>query len=119
VAVGPQIQRPKHLPVENPGLMTPADELQLQQLLQMQFWQRRHSDAPTIGQSLAADAIDSEFLPKHWELTRGITLHSWQQRCVDAWFTEGRRGVIKVVTGAGKTILALAIAERLQQTQVS
>jgi hypothetical protein len=45
--------------------MTPADELQLQQLLQMQFWQRRHSDAPTIGQSLAADAIDSEFLPKH------------------------------------------------------
>ena len=38
--------------------------------------------------------------------------------CVERWFAAGRRGVIKVVTGAGKTILALAIAERLQQTLV-
>ena len=56
-----------------------------------------------------------EKLPKDWELTRGITLHSWQKECVEDWFSAGKRGIIKVVTGAGKTMLALAIIERLQQ----
>lgn len=55
-------------------------------------------------------------LPEKWELTRGIDLHSWQNKCVDQWFAAGHRGVIKVVTGAGKTVLAIAIAERLQRT---
>jgi superfamily II DNA or RNA helicase len=45
-------------------------------------------------------------------------LHPWQQECVEAWFNAGKRGVLKVVTGAGKTILALAIAERLQRVAV-
>jgi superfamily II DNA or RNA helicase len=49
-------------------------------------------------------------------LTRGLELHQWQKACVDAWFDNGKRGVIKVVTGAGKTILALGIAEKLQQS---
>jgi len=44
-------------------------------------------------------------------------LHQWQEECVDAWFQGRKRGVLKVVTGAGKTILALAIAERLQRTE--
>src|SRR5204863_4917453 len=52
-----------------------------------------------------------------WDLTRGLTLHDWQETCVESWFKSGKRGVIKVVTGAGKTILALAIAQRLQQTE--
>ncbi len=55
-------------------------------------------------------------LPAKWELTQGLNLHAWQQECVESWFAAGMRGVIKVVTGAGKTVLALAIAERLQQT---
>ncbi len=54
-------------------------------------------------------------LPDLWELTRGISLHDWQRDCVEAWFQAPHRGVLKVVTGAGKTLLALAIAERLQQ----
>jgi superfamily II DNA or RNA helicase len=33
---------------------------------------------------------------------------------MNLWFRAGRRGTIKVVTGAGKTLLALGIAERLQ-----
>jgi superfamily II DNA or RNA helicase len=45
-----------------------------------------------------------------------VVLHDWQTECVQSWFKSGKRGVIKVVTGAGKTILALAIAEKLQQT---
>ncbi|MBI3468557.1 MAG: DEAD/DEAH box helicase [Planctomycetes bacterium] len=46
-------------------------------------------------------------------------MHEWQEECIQAWFQAGKRGVLKVVTGAGKTVLALAIAERLQQTERS
>ncbi|HBF99995.1 MAG TPA: hypothetical protein DDW87_00275, partial [Firmicutes bacterium] len=42
-----------------------------------------------------------------------IALYDWQEECVEKWL-EQKRGTIKVVTGAGKTILALAIIERLQ-----
>lgn len=56
-------------------------------------------------------------MPDAWCLTRGIDLHDWQEQCVGEWFRSGHRGVIKVVTGAGKTVLALAIAERLQRTE--
>jgi superfamily II DNA or RNA helicase len=38
------------------------------------------------------------------ELTMGIKLYDWQRASIDRWF-EQRRGTIKVVTGAGKTIL--------------
>jgi superfamily II DNA or RNA helicase len=99
--------------------LTPAERLQLQQLLQMDFWSRRRASEGASEQepSLASGSGENTFdLPKQWELTRGLDLHPWQQQCVDAWFSAGRRGVLKVVTGAGKTILALAIAEKLQQT---
>jgi len=58
-------------------------------------------------------------LPSRWELTRDLVLHNWQSSCVDGWFGANKRGVVKVVTGAGKTTLALAIIERLQQTTAS
>ena len=102
--------------------MQPAEELVLQQLLQMQFWQKLHPEnsaaqpASSALQEAKGPALPA--LPAVWELTRGVVLHSWQKRCVDAWFDAGRRGVIKVVTGAGKTVLALAIAERLQREQM-
>ncbi|MCG8600477.1 MAG: DEAD/DEAH box helicase [Verrucomicrobiales bacterium] len=63
-----------------------------------------------------ADSIGSG-IPDRWELTRGIELYDWQNKCVDRWFRESHRGTIKVVTGGGKTLLALAAAERLQQTE--
>jgi len=43
-----------------------------------------------------------------WQLVQDVTLYPWQQEAVDKWFAE-KRGTMKVVTGAGKTILALAI----------
>src|ERR1700746_2803370 len=85
----------------------------------MDFWSRRRASEGASEQepSLASGSGENTFdLPKQWELTRGLDLHPWQQQCVDAWFSAARRGVLKVVTGAGKTILALAIAEKLQQT---
>ncbi len=95
--------------------LQPAEELLLQQLGQVQFWSRKHSEAESASPAEDATAAASPGLPAAWELTRGIELHAWQQECIDRWFAAGMRGVIKVVTGAGKTILALAIAERLQR----
>ncbi len=96
--------------------LTPGERLELQQLLQVDFWTKRAASKALIPEqpSLIGDNISQ--LPQRWELTRGIDLHPWQRQCVDAWFTAGERGILKVVTGAGKTILALAIAEKLQRT---
>src|SRR6266567_3152315 len=57
-------------------------------------------------------------VPPHgrWSLTRDLTLAPWQREAADGWFAAGRRGTIKVVTGAGKTVVALAIGERLLQS---
>ena len=52
-----------------------------------------------------------------WRLTKGVTLYKWQRECVEEWFQNSRRGTVKVVTGGGKTILALAIAERLHNEE--
>ena len=52
-----------------------------------------------------------------WNLTGSLSLHSWQRECREAWFQAGGRGVVKVVTGAGKTIAALSIIEELQNTK--
>lgn len=48
-----------------------------------------------------------------WHMIQNVTLYTWQQEAIDKWFAE-KRGTMKVVTGAGKTILALAIIEKLQ-----
>ena len=91
------------------------DELRLQQLVQARFWQARTQTSRSDRQDTLSSAVQNELkLAGKWELLNGFTLHDWQRHCVDAWLNSGKRGVIKVVTGAGKTVLALAIAERLQ-----
>lgn len=95
-----------------------SEELLLQQLLQMQFWRRKHPELVQGADAPGKTAAERPTaLPERWELTQGVDLHSWQRECIESWRKAGRRGVIKVVTGAGKTILALAIAEQLQQTE--
>ena len=54
--------------------------------------------------------------PDEWKMLKGINLYPWQEECIRSWFKE-KKGTIKVVTGAGKTILALAIIERLQNQE--
>lgn len=95
--------------------LTLAERLELQQLLQIDFWSRRGASKGAGELQPSPTSENRPGLPERWELTCGIALHPWQQQCVDAWFIAGKRGVLKVVTGAGKTILALAIAEKLQQ----
>lgn len=42
-----------------------------------------------------------------------LKLYPWQEECLDAWSAHGSRGIVNVVTGAGKTVLALAAMDRL------
>lgn len=42
-------------------------------------------------------------------------LYPWQEDCLGKWEREGFRGIANVVTGGGKTILALAAAQRLEK----
>ena len=41
-------------------------------------------------------------------------LFSWQEECLDIWFDKQGKGIINVVTGAGKTVLALGAIARLE-----
>ncbi len=102
--------------MDNPKLLSPGEELQFQQLAQLRFWETRQEK---IQAEIPDDQASQVNIPYRWELTRGITLHQWQEQCVEAWTVAEGKGVIKVVTGAGKTVLAMAIAERLQQTRLS
>jgi superfamily II DNA or RNA helicase len=94
-------------------VLTKAERLRMQQL-RLRAWaeQRRASedDGGTAKGSHPKVARTGD-----WALRAGLELHPWQRRAADAWFEKGGRGTIKVVTGAGKTVLALAIAERLHR----
>lgn len=91
-----------------------AEQLQLHQLRLLEWLAsenlRQREEAAAAER--AVPALTDLSAP--WRLTPGLELMEWQKQCREAWFAAGCRGTVKVVTGAGKTILALAIAERLQ-----
>ena len=81
------------------------------QLHQLRLFEWMEVQQPVVVEKLADDG---ESLPRRWELTKGVKLYSWQEECIERWFQEKYRGTAKVVTGGGKTILALAVAQKLQ-----
>ncbi len=97
-------------------MLTEQEELQLQQLRLLESAMRR-ADANADGnESPRLPCVSrARLLPDEWSLIGDTELWRWQTEALKAWFDAGCRGTIKVVTGAGKTILALAIAERLQR----
>ena len=44
-----------------------------------------------------------------------IKLYDWQTECLEIWEKNQCRGIINVVTGAGKTVLALVAAQKLEK----
>lgn len=66
-----------------------------------------------IEESEKINKLSSD-LPKEWFFTKDIHLYDWQKECIEKWFHH-KKGTVKVVTGAGKTIIALAIIEKLQK----
>ena len=43
-----------------------------------------------------------------------MELYTWQKECLKAWEENGRRGIAHVITGAGKTVLALEAVRRFR-----
>lgn len=95
----------------------PADHLKLQQL-RLREWigeseaESDPQDSTVNGKVLSA----TRNLPSKWKMTGDLKLHQWQQSACEAWFANDHQGTIKVVTGAGKTVVAMAIIERLQRS---
>ena len=89
-----------------------AERLALHQLRILE-WQAEKEGKATSGGNDSGSGSKLR-MPDKWVLTAGLDLYDWQKRCVEKWFDEGGRGTVKVVTGSGKTLLALAIAEALQ-----
>nr|WP_276236348.1 DEAD/DEAH box helicase family protein [Halobaculum sp. DT55] len=61
------------------------------------------------GYDVTDRVLDAPDLPA---LSSGYTLRDYQREALDAWRDAGRRGVLELPTGSGKTVIALeAIAE--------
>jgi len=73
---------------------------------------RKRSDEETVE----IPPTTVEQIPSVWKLIGGITPHPWQTECLAIWRKKGR-GTVKVVTGAGKTLEALLLAETLQNEE--
>lgn len=53
-------------------------------------------------------------LPQRWQLVpEDASLYDWQRECLPLWISRGH-GTVKVATGGGKTLFALAAAQHLQ-----
>jgi superfamily II DNA or RNA helicase len=102
---------------ETSAVFSEDQRLLLHQLRLREWLNSQHKKTEISAQPLAEDADEEDAtIPRRWQLTRGITLYDWQEECINRWFDTGHRGTVKVVTGVGKTLLGLAIAERLQHT---
>jgi superfamily II DNA or RNA helicase len=107
---GEQRDREKVLP------LTGSELLELQQLSQLSYWVQLQQRSITADDA-AVQTTGRSTLPARWQLLGDHRLYDWQSRAIDAWVAAGYRGIIKVVTGAGKTMLALGVIERLQHGQ--
>ena len=93
--------------------LTKKEELLSHNLETKKFWANK---VKTEEKMEPESKKEIKLLPEKWKMLNEITLHPWQKQAVESWFKE-KRGTIKVVTGAGKTILALAIIEKLQKQE--
>jgi superfamily II DNA or RNA helicase len=96
--------------------LSSGQRLTLQQLRLLDWAGSRSRDEDSADGDVGNASTEAVLSDGRWNLTRGLTLEPWQREAAEAWFTAGKHGTIKVVTGAGKTIVALAIAGRLQRS---
>ena len=93
--------------------LTPKEELLSHNLETKKFWLKKIN---IKEKSESETKKEVKQLPEKWKMLKKIKLRAWQKEVVDIWFKK-KKGTIKVVTGAGKTILALAIIEKLQKQE--
>jgi superfamily II DNA or RNA helicase len=103
--------------MSNPLVFSDADQLRLLQLMTRKAIASRQ--AASMADHSEGDQDDDAArppsqAPAKWRLTAtDLKLHPWQQECLPIWMKLGR-GTVKVATGGGKTIFALAAAQALQ-----
>lgn len=95
--------------------LSDKEELLRHQLNLRSYWAQKTGNGEVIAEELGNSEILE--IPAKWTLTNGIVLRDWQSDCIERWFQQGCKGIAKVVTGAGKTVLAMALTERLQNQQ--
>lgn len=94
---------------ENGSVFTAADELHWHQF---DLLRRILPRSEKVQQGV--DEIEGERpISDGWGLSDELEPYPWQEAALEAWESNGRSGVVKVVTGAGKTVLALMCLERL------
>ena len=89
-------------------MLTRSQRLHLQQLRILEWLDAAQEDEAVAAETDGGVVAD-------WSFARGIVPLPWQLAAADAWEANGGKGTIKVVTGAGKTVAALVIADRLLQ----
>lgn len=90
-----------------------AERLELHQLRVLESLYEERDDN-TVAR---AEPVEGA-MPERWVMTHGLdALYAWQMEARQRWVEHDCKGTLKVVTGAGKTILALALAEHLQNTR--
>jgi superfamily II DNA or RNA helicase len=96
----------------NPFRLSQSETVERHQLNLLKFWDEKNAES-AVSTDLPLLLVNTE-IPEKWNLLGGIPLRDWQAECRERWFGSSKRGVVKVVTGAGKTIMALGIIEALQ-----
>ena len=104
------------LPIAPDSLFGEAEALRLHQLRLLE-WMLTAERKQFVDDSPPAVPQEPAVMPDVWKLTEGVEPLPWQQECIAKWRMKKGRGTVKVVTGAGKTLLALFIAELLQNTE--
>lgn len=103
-----------------PSVFSDTDNLLLLQLQTRRNIADRRARDQTASDGVPGDSDpdstnrQASDIPDRWQLVPDdVTLHGWQRDCVRDWLSNGR-GTVKVATGGGKTLFALAVAQALQ-----
>jgi superfamily II DNA or RNA helicase len=98
------------------NLFGDAEALALQQL-RLAEWMATAGRKRLVDDAEPTAPGGPAVMPGTWNLTKGVQPYPWQQHCIERWRKNKGRGTVKVVTGAGKTLLALLIAEHQRNTE--
>lgn len=95
---------------------TDADRLRLLQLQTRRTMADRRAESSEIQSRTPENQPGMGADPGRWRLVReSARLYAWQEECLTKWLGLGR-GTVKVATGGGKTLFALAAAQALQNS---
>ena len=97
---------------EIPDALLPSLEQSLKRLAEIRNFAKT-CDYPNcpICERVVREFFTGNFVDEPWKLS--IELYRWQKEAKQLWWENGGRGIVKVITGAGKTIFALSLISDL------